>query len=579
VIALGLTAQLGFGVLGGAAPAATAAPALFVSPTGNDAGRCTQAAPCVSWDRAYQVSRPGDVIHVAGGTYGPQTIEWKGAYRNLSPGCTLAEPRNCVVFQPAGAITINGKLEIRGSSVWVRGTATPGTGIPSRDRRYSITIVGYVDTEADSEATHPDHVIVEGVDATSFGVFNVDTATFRNMDVGPATMTQDCRVMEGNGFENKIGFGGGITYVPRNVVIDGVLFHDQNRDVLGAESDCHFGGLFLVTADNLTIRNSVFSRNAVYNLQVQNFGGAPPPTRVTLENNWFGCPVGWLYDTPGPTRCNGQVDVQFNSAARFSRWLIRYNSFGGGLGEYVEGASYSDFRIIGNAGSSPSQCFAGWAFSYNAWDRRGCSRTDRDVGRLPFVSATPGSEDFRLVAGTRARAFVVPESPETDLARDMEGRIRPLNFPRDAGALERDTAYLALGKSIGSAVIGMPRAVLVERYGAPRKSRSTTIGPGKTKAQVESFAVPGGFLNATIVGDRVVGLATRSPFYSTPKGVGPSAAATEVPTVGWAACKNVLRRNIGGVMVSFQVSSGKKARVLELSMLRRAYDTPCPPGK
>jgi hypothetical protein len=523
------------------------------------------------------------VIEVASGTYGPQVIQARQATRNLTPGCVPGVPTNCIVFRTAasGVATIQGPLEIRGSSVWVKGTTSPRGGIPTRQRQYSIKVRGYVDTEADSETVYPDHVIVEGVDATSFGVFNVDTATFRYLDVGPATVGARCRILEGPGFENKIGFGSGITVVPRNITLDNLLIHDQNRDAAGAESDCHFGGLFLVTAAGLTIRNSVFSRNVVYNIQVQNFDESPAPTRVTIENNWFGCPVGWLYETNGTTQCNGQADIQFNAASLFSQWLIRHNSFGGGLGQYVEGASYNNIRVVGNAGSQSSQCYRAWSFAYNAWEGPRCGATDRTLGASPFVSTAPGSEDFRLVPGSRARSLVVPQAGDLALGSDMEGQTRPLRYPRDAGALERDTAHLALGVSIGSAVMGMPRAVLLRRYGPPRRTRPTTIGIAKTRAQTDSFTVPGGLVSATTVGDRVVGLATRSPFYTNSKGLGPGSPVSDVPRAGWAVCKDTLRRRVGGAIVTLRLGKGKKPKVVEVAMLRRAYDTPCekPPAK
>ena len=121
-------------------------------------------------------------------------------------------------------------------------------------------------------------MIIDGVKATSFGVFDVHTAVFSDMDIGPATIGANCQIEQGKGFEDKIGFAGGARIIPTNVTLDRLIIHNQNRDAAGATSDCHFGGLFLVTARGLTIQNSVFSQNAVYNIQVQNFGGAPPPT-------------------------------------------------------------------------------------------------------------------------------------------------------------------------------------------------------------------------------------------------------------------------------------------------------------
>lgn len=570
---------------GSAAPPRTPAtgPAtLFVSPSGSDGAACTRADPCASWNRAYQRSRPGTVVEVGGGTYGSQTITSRASMRDLEPGCATESTSNCVVFRPArgATVTIAGSLEVRGSSVWVQGTASPTGGVPSASRTYNIRITGYVDTEADSTSSYPDHVIFEGIHSTSFGAFGVDTATFRNMDVGPATVTSQgsgCYVKEGEGFENKIGFGRGILVVPRNVVLDGLRIHNQNGDEGRIAGGCHWGGLFVVTVDGLVIRNSVFSQNVVYNIQAQNFNAdtTPPPTNVTIENNWFGCPVNWIYQSD--TTCDGQSDLQFNAASQFANWLIRFNSFAGGVGQYVPGASYANVRLIGNIGPPPSDCWPGVTFAFNLWVGRGCGPTDAHLRRLPYRSAAVGQEDFRLLPASRASGYVPAATPGSALRLDLEGRVRPVRFPRAAGAIERDTAVLVLGRSIGSASLGMARQALLDRYGAPRSSRPLRIGDAKTSARVDGFAVPGGLLRATTVGDLVVGLSTTSPFYTTKSGLGVGSSLADVETLVPGRrdpCTGAYRRQAGPVAISFVVRRGRKD-VQAISMLLRSYERTC----
>ena len=50
------------------------AASVFVSVGGSDAGGCSQAAPCRSFDRAFHVAGSGAVVEVAGGTYPAQTL-------------------------------------------------------------------------------------------------------------------------------------------------------------------------------------------------------------------------------------------------------------------------------------------------------------------------------------------------------------------------------------------------------------------------------------------------------------------------------------------------------------------------
>lgn len=261
------------------------------------AGRAAAADWKGSFDASYQAAQPGDTIVVPTGTYGNQVIGYRASAANLANGCTPANTSKCIRFVMAGQVVV-GLLEIRGSSVWVQG----GNQLRAR---------GYIDTEADSAGQHPDHVIVEGTQSTAFGIFNADTVTFKDMDVGPQTLGTNCGAIQGAGLENKIGYGGGVVYVPRNITLDGLRIHNQNVNSAGRASDCHFGGLFLVTADGLTIKNTVFERNVVYHVQIQNFGGAPPAKNVVFDHNSFSCPVEWL-DEKGENVCDGQRAIQFD---------------------------------------------------------------------------------------------------------------------------------------------------------------------------------------------------------------------------------------------------------------------------
>lgn len=259
----------------------------------------TASSPSAPWlgsfDASYQAAPIGSTITVPAGTYPGQVIQYRPSAVNLAPSGSM-DTSKMIRFVMGGPVTLDGVLEIHGSAVWVQGGGL-------------LRVNGYIDTEADSVANHPDHVIVEGTSSVSIGLFGVDTATFRNMDVGPATVTTNCAFREGRGIENKIGWAGGITYVPKEILLESVKIHDQNGDSGRIASDCHFGGLFIVTVDGLTIRKCVFEKNVVYHIQIQNFGGAPVAKRVLIDRNSFSAPVTWLYQGATP---DGQRAIQFD---------------------------------------------------------------------------------------------------------------------------------------------------------------------------------------------------------------------------------------------------------------------------
>src|SRR2546430_16715908 len=76
-----------------AGPSKASASLLYVSPTGNDAGRCTSASsPCLTLDRAYHVARPGDTVELAAAPYTEQGI---------SPDSTKDAATADLTFEPA----------------------------------------------------------------------------------------------------------------------------------------------------------------------------------------------------------------------------------------------------------------------------------------------------------------------------------------------------------------------------------------------------------------------------------------------------------------------------------------------
>ena len=73
-------------------------------------------------------------------------------------------------------------------------------------------------------------------------------------------------------------------------MLDGLFIHDQNSGALDA-TGCHMGGLMVISADGLTIRNTVFARTVVYDITVGDFTRAGEggqqygnPRDVVLEN-------------------------------------------------------------------------------------------------------------------------------------------------------------------------------------------------------------------------------------------------------------------------------------------------------
>jgi hypothetical protein len=383
---------------------------------------------CSGLAAAVAAADPGDVIGWKGGTYSSaQVVARNASLDDLSPGCDpygewgSVSTANCVQVKPetGETVVVDNYIEVKASSLWIRGTATGSITSPAA-RSFNIQVDAYVSMEATSNTQSPDHNIFEGIDANQLGTYNTQYAMMLDSDAGPATT------------------GGGLTPEPTEIVWEGVYFHGFQRNTDGRDYDCHQGGFFIKSGNNITFRKNAWSGNAVYNIQIQRVGDGPQVSALLIENNWFGCPVDWIY-LGAP--CIGQADVQFNNSGTMDDVLIRYNSMVNGISSFAS-ATLTNWRIVGNAGSKPSTtpCTGeNVTFGYNVWDSGTCGATDTDGEAVSgmFVNATPGSEDLHLLNGSVvANNKVTPTTSDYTVTTDIDDASRTAGS-RDAGSDER----------------------------------------------------------------------------------------------------------------------------------------------
>lgn len=293
------------------------------------------------WVAAYNAASPGQTITVPGGTYAGFTLPYRAA---LAGQGSISNPASLVTFDCPDPVVVNGEIEIFGSCVRIKGRKVNAV--------YSFKVNGRILTITQSQSQHPDNVILETLSMTTLGCFSTENAIFRDLDVGPATVTSQgsgCYIKEGVGDENKIAARG--FFVPKNILYEGVRIHHQNGDKNRELSDCHYGGLFLINADGLTFYRCIFEANVGYDIQVQNFSG-PPAQNVTVEECAFGAPCAWAYPYPsnpsGGIVPNGQRCIQFSGSGQYPNWLLKNNLVAnpGGLFGYYGGGTNSLSTVI-----------------------------------------------------------------------------------------------------------------------------------------------------------------------------------------------------------------------------------------
>lgn len=217
---------------GGTTPAS-----LFVAPAGSDAGACTAAAPCASFQRAFELAAPGAIVDVRAGTY---------------PSQELSGDRGGVVTFRAdgGRVRMGGRLTLAG----VANVRLVDFDFPRVDPVFDLLLDACNANVTLERSTGRRFFILEGNANVTFlgGSWGgYSSPGDEDSAVGTAGWNGPNRTCDGRPAPPA-----------RNIVFDGVVFHDvfwgkREAEWGGAHPDCFEVNGYV---DGLTIRNSAFVR-------------------------------------------------------------------------------------------------------------------------------------------------------------------------------------------------------------------------------------------------------------------------------------------------------------------------------
>lgn len=357
---------------------------LFVAPDGSDTSRCSSSHPCATLGRAYERAGAGHtIVTLAAGHYPLQTIE--------SGTAVGAAPPGLVSFRPSspGSVDLD-ELVVDAPNVEVSGVHTAG---------WTILAGG-------------SHVTLRDVVSTA-AVFVTSAQNVRILGGSVSSVGQP--VVNGS----QIKAAEGSSTAPRNILFDGVSFHDMLR---APGSSDHVDCLHVMAVDGLIVRRSRFWNCEAFDVLFTVFGDAGPPHHVLLENNFFQCCHSGYY----------AVQLGGGHGERWSDFELRNNTADSSLNVNEASEVTGSIRIVGNLATGfGGSCRSGVTVDWNVWTSgRRCGPHDR-IGRAGFQRG--GSGDFHLIGCPPA---VGRADPDDAPAVDIDGQPRPNGRRSDAGADE-----------------------------------------------------------------------------------------------------------------------------------------------
>jgi uncharacterized repeat protein (TIGR01451 family) len=224
---------------------------LYVAPWGSDQNPCTQAQPCLSFDRAFDLAASGDMVEIAAGTYAGQAI-------------TGEKPPPEVTFRPAGSVTVEDSLAFGSCVTCFDGAANV--------RVEDVTVRGNVAAYDPSRGLG-----LIRLDAQNFYLNGVQDVLIEGGDWGPS--------LDGE-WNSKIDLSDEAGQPNRNITIDGAVFHDYRI----ADPTQHFECLIIFSGVGITVQNSKFYNCEFYDIFLQHISSDRPLSDITIENNFFDTP-------------------------------------------------------------------------------------------------------------------------------------------------------------------------------------------------------------------------------------------------------------------------------------------------
>jgi hypothetical protein len=439
-------------------PPPPAGASLYISPSGSDSNPCTEAKPCLTMGHAYEKAAPGETVQMLAGSYPAQTLDGQSSKTSSSH----------VVFMPApgAAVKVAGTINVLASHLTIEDIAVQ-----------DVTIGNY-----DQTPGWPNPTDVTLLDLTGRN-FEIDSATHITVEGGSWGPASACGGPYGGG-NNSIRQPIA-SQAPEDIVINDTIIHEvQSYNLV----ECHIEGLAIFAGNHVTVSNSKFYGNSVYDVFMQaNSGGSPD--NITLTHDWFAEAV----DTSG---ANGRSVGASNGIALGNELsanvTVEDDHFNDvlNMNDAEDIGHFSNLRVVGNVGIQPYSGYdcaglSGIEWSKNIWQNDKCAASDVNLGgaALPYVNASNGSAMNYTLTGTYAGwpegAKEEPKQEEPAKEEPKKEEVKKEEPKKEETGSSAGTLYLSPGGSDSAACTqSAPCKTLTHAYALAKAGEKVLLAAG-----------------------------------------------------------------------------------------------------
>ena len=558
---------------------------VFLSTSGNDSGANCRRFPaastapspssaCGTSAKALSLARPGDVVQLLPGSYADLTLSRQSG--SDSPRVTVRGDVNlprqpaCAAGCAPGDVAVS-DLTVCGHGLSIRDIDSTGV--------YDYVYVGSSRCPGSNQVVANHDIDLVNVHFNA-GTLRGHDLVLRGSRIGPNAHICDDPASREDNLHLWPDPGSTPWTAPYEITLDGNLIYDAEMTTPGC-GGAHSDLVQTLGYSNLTIQNNSFWRCGHSFWQDGVFGGTVIGGTNVFRNNFFGGPCS--APRGGSTQL-GSGDAASCSSARFAiegnTWATTSNvllNCPGSSGNIWR----NNFLHIGS--SAATTCGSG-TWDHNAFEPGGITCGDharRCSPKWRYPSAGTADlvhgPDLHIAAGDTCLRNAASAAEGASLKRDIDGDLRPMRSPGDAGADQYETAQINVGSSIGQVSLGMNRSSVIRFYGQPRSTTTSRLARGARAIQLSRYRLHGGTLWVAYDSGRVIGIGTSSAFYSTSDGAGVKAPLASIPQTLHASR---LRCGFAEVVATDKTlttfaSSGRRAtKVTSVSIIRRPFATP-----